>query len=205
MRRVISIYLPLWPIERWQRAKAQQAHSTATALAPDGPFALIEEARSALRLYAVNRQASRLGLRPHMGLADARAIYPHLLAQWAEPDKDREALYDLARWCIRYTPWVTVEGRDGLWLDVSGCAHLFGGEAQLCRDILKRLKAFQITAHIGLADTPGAAWALSRYGKKPFNIADIGQTAQALASYRGFPCRKNHLHSIQYMLFYQEY
>lgn len=116
-----------------------------------------------------------------MGLADARAIYPHLLAQWAEPDKDIARLQDLAKWCTRYTPWTNIEGKDGIWLDVSGCTHLFGGEASLCRDILKHLNRLQITARIGLADTAGAAWALSHFGKKPFNIADINQISQALA------------------------
>jgi len=141
----------------------------------------VHEIRGALRLHASNLMARRLGLHPPMALADARAIFPGVLASWAEVEKDAQALEELSQWCTRFTPWASVDGADGIWLDISGCAHLFGGEDALCRDILRRFKAFQITARIGLSDTPGAAWALARYGKKSISIAPAEQMKEALS------------------------
>jgi len=103
-----------------------------------------------------------------MPLADARAVEPALAVRDAEPAADRRALDDLADWCGRYTPWVAAEteiahGAGGLWLDVTGCSHLFGGERGLLEDAIARLAGFGITARGALADTPGAAWALARF------------------------------------------
>jgi protein ImuB len=112
--------------------------------------------------------AAALGLHPGMPLADARALEPGLAVRDADPVADRRALEDLADWCGRYTPWVALEaapaqGAGGLWLDVTGAAHLFGGEAALLTDLNARLAGFGYTARAALADTPGAAWALARF------------------------------------------
>lgn len=85
----------------------------------------------------------------------------------------------LADWCGRYTPWTNIDGADGLWLDITGCAHLFGGEAGLVDDLVRRLRDLGFTARLGLADTAGAAWAIARYGDTP--IADPGGQDRALA------------------------
>ncbi|MBI3513723.1 MAG: hypothetical protein HY060_06645, partial [Proteobacteria bacterium] len=116
---------------------------------------------------AVDPAAAALGLSPGMPLADARAVAPELAVRDADPAADRRALDDLADWCGRYTPWVASEpelaqGAGGIWLDVTGCAHLFGGERALLDDLLARLAGFGFTARAALADTPGAAWALAR-------------------------------------------
>ena len=44
----------------------------------------------------------------------------------------------LARWAGRWSPLVEVDGADGLRIDVTGAAHLFGGEAGLAEDVVKR-------------------------------------------------------------------
>jgi protein ImuB len=122
----------------------------------------------------MNRAATAEGLRPGMGLADARAVLPDLQVEQSAIKADEKALDSLARWCGRYTPWTVVDphganpftgGRGGILMDVTGCAHLFGGEEALLADLMGRLKGFGIEARMALADTPGAAWALARYGK----------------------------------------
>ena len=135
--------------------------------------------RGALFLAAVNAAARRQGLRVGQPLADARAIYPALITKPLEPEADAVALGKLADWCARYTPWVNIDGEDGLWLDIAGCAHLFGDEAALLDDITNRLKTFSITARTGIADTPGAAWAIARFGSE--RIAPVGGVRQAIA------------------------
>lgn len=113
-----------------------------------------------------------MGLTPGLSLADARAQVPALDTTPADPAADVRALTRLARWAGRYTPWTAVDASApedagipgaGLWLDVTGCAHLFGGEDALLADLSRRLDAAGYTARAGLAATPGAAWALARF------------------------------------------
>ncbi len=68
-----------------------------------------------------------------------------------------------------------MDGRDGLALDLSGVAHLFGGEAALVEDCLKRLAAQGITALAGVAGNPRGSWALARFSAQkiaPENLSD---------------------------------
>jgi len=113
---------------------------------------------------AVDGAASAAGVAPGMALADARALLPQVATMPSDPAADAAMLDGLAAWCGRYTPWTAPEGRDGVWLDVSGCAHLFGGERAMLDDLLARLEGFGLEARAALAGTPGAAWALARYG-----------------------------------------
>lgn len=93
-----------------------------------------------------------------------------------------DALTRLARWCRRYTPLTAPAPADGVWLDVTGCAPLFGGEAGLLSDLLARLSRHGLTARAALADTPGAAHALARFAPGSATIVPPGATAAALAA-----------------------
>ncbi|SDF01576.1 protein ImuB [Rhodospira trueperi] len=133
----------------------------------DRPFATTTTVAGARRLVAVNASAVAAGVRASLPLADARAMVPVLTVAESDPAADARALRRLSRWCERWTPWVAVEdlredGGAGLWLDVTGCDHLFGGEAALVDTIRTRLDGLGLTARLGLADTPGAAWAAAR-------------------------------------------
>jgi protein ImuB len=121
-------------------------------------------AKSALRITAMNDAAARLGLTIGMALADARARHPAIEAAEANPEADRRLLEAIADWCDRYTPLVALDAPSGVMLDVTGCAHLFGGEAALGRDIVARLAAQGFHARAAVADTPGCAWAVARHG-----------------------------------------
>jgi protein ImuB len=64
---------------------------------------------------------------------------------------------------VRFSPAVALDGDDGLFLDVEGVAHLWGGEAAMLDDLLARLARWGAPARGAIADTPGAAWALARF------------------------------------------
>ncbi|MEQ1951609.1 DNA polymerase Y family protein [Mesorhizobium sp. CN2-181] len=115
------------------------------------------------RIAALDAQARALNLKAGMGVGEARAMHPNIEAVEAEPEADRRLLEGLADWCDRYTPLVALDGTDGLFLDITGCAHLFGGERGMMDDLLCRFfhQGFEIRA--GLASTPGAAWAAARF------------------------------------------
>jgi protein ImuB len=128
------------------------------------PLAIYAKQANAFLLTGVDARASALGLRLAMSLADARAIHPDLETIEAEPEEDARALDNIAAWCERFTPVVVTDPPDGVFLDVTGCGHLFGGEEALRDQIVARLHAQGFASRAALAPTPGAAWALARYG-----------------------------------------
>ncbi len=131
-------------------------------------------------IAAANATALALGLRPGMALAEAQARLPGLAVHDATPEADQAALARLAAWCLRYTPLLAAPGDATLLLDVTGCAHLWGGEAGLMEDLLRHLAQAGHPAQAALAGTPGAAWALARFGGASAIIAP-GEEAAALA------------------------
>jgi protein ImuB len=120
---------------------------------------------NALCLTAINDAAARLGLNMGMPLADARAMFPTLTVAQDDACADAALLDSIADWCLRYTPLVGLAPPDGLTLDITGCAHLFGGEENLRRDLLQRLQTQGFHARAAIADTVGAAFCLARHGK----------------------------------------
>ncbi len=133
------------------------------------------------RLTALNPAAQAAGLAVGDLLANARAKARGLQARDADPAADAAALRRLAVWSLRYSPRVMAcgdaEGGDGIFIDITGCAHLFGGEAALCADLARRLRAFGLAPHLALAGTAGAAWALAHYGRDGAIVSAGGETA----------------------------
>jgi protein ImuB len=132
--------------------------------APPPPFALVETARGTRRLTAVSLEAARLRLYPGQKVTDAFALVPELVTEEAEPEADAAALEALVDWCVRFSPAVAADRPDGLFLDITGLAHLWGGEAELLADFQARLAANGLPFRMAIADTPAAAWALAHYG-----------------------------------------
>jgi len=116
-------------------------------------------------LAAVDAIAEAAGLEPGLGLAEARALVPELVVEPHDPQADAALLDALATACDRYTPLVALDPPDGLFLDVTGCAHLFGGEAGLLADLRARLAGAGFAARVAIAPSAAAAWAMARYGR----------------------------------------
>ena len=131
----------------------------------DGPFALTLRSGNADHLHCLNPTALTLGLQRGMALADARALCPDLATRPADLMGDRAALQHLRRWVGRYGPLAACDGADGLMVDITGVAHLFGGEAELRDDLMARLDRLGLTAACAIAETRGAAHALARFGQ----------------------------------------
>lgn len=152
------------------------------------PAATVTGERGRLVVVTANLSAAEYGVAPGMPLADARALFPGLAVAEADAVGEAQALERLARWAVRYSPWTAVEhgtppGTGGVWLDVSGCAHLFGGEAALIDDLLTRVRARGFAAQAAIADTPGAAWAWARHRPREDDaILPEGSARAALAN-----------------------
>jgi protein ImuB len=181
MRRIVSLWLPRFPMERLLRARRK---AQVPPPPPDALFALVAAGPKGLRLVATNDAARRMGLAPSDRLADARSRVPDLCCEMHVPEKDAAALNRLARWSERWSPSVMLDSPDGISLDVTGIPHLFGGEQGLLDDIRQHLSALGLTARLALAGNAKATRGLCRFGtaeSQSFLIAP-GHEAAALAS-----------------------
>ena len=124
--------------------------------------------------------AAQLDLSCGMTVTHAQSLIPDLTVIDATPEEDEAALIRLALWCIKYSPLVTPNPPDGIFIDVAGSAHLFQGEAALIDDLCRAPRREGITAQAALADTAGCAWALARYGEA--QIVSPGRASEAIAS-----------------------
>ncbi len=132
-------------------------------------------------ITAVSAKAQQQGINAGMVLADARAILPGLCMLEDVPGLADKLLARLAEWCIRFTPVAAVDPPNGLILDASGCAHLWGGEASYLKALQKKLEGRGYSVRLSMAGSIGAAWALARYGRDPAAIKN-GWETEALLS-----------------------
>lgn len=178
MKRVASLYLPHLPIDRLRRIDGRSA-------GPPDPAPLVTRHRSGQRMTiaAVCPLARSLGLHPGMAVTQARALIPQLAVRAAEPQADADFLTSLALFAARrWTPRAAVSGMDGLWLDLDGVSHLFGGERRMCARILRFCARLGFSARIAVAGTTGAAHALARFGGQRICLCPSGGEARAIAS-----------------------
>lgn len=173
MRRVVSLYLPTWPTDRLRR----QADDTPP---PDKPLVIAGRDGSRRVLLAADGAAQHLGLGPGLTIARARAYVPDLVVVDADPVADTASLERLAAWALRYSPIAAPDAPDGLWIDITGAAHLFGGEDALLADLVGRLADAGIDARAAAAETAGAAHALARFGRPALINVPTGGLAAAL-------------------------
>jgi len=147
------------------------------------PFVFTAPDHGRLLITAVSPLARDFGVELGMRSADAKAICPNLEVLDDKPGRPLKLLRGLGEWCVRYAPIVAIDqfAKDGLLLDVSGCAHLWGGEREYLKEIVSRLKSKGYTTRVAIADTAGAAWAVSRYGKITPLIPEGGHTEALLS------------------------
>ncbi len=169
---------------------APQAETSCKPVDPERPFVLAVAGAGGPRIAALNEAAEAAGLAVGEPLADARAKADFLQLRAADAAADDAALRRLALWATRYTPtasplcgdfWSEDNGADGVFLDVEGASHLFGGEEKLIADLAARLRRFGLAARLAVADTPGAAWAASRFHRSPLLVLPSGREAAVLA------------------------
>lgn len=177
LRRIMAIWLARLAVDRWR-----QAEGCARGEGADSePVALVAETAHGPRIAAANDAGLAAGARPGMPLTDARTLCPALKAVPSDPDGDLAFLARLAAWAQRWGPWAALDEPDGLLVDVSAVAHLFGGEAALLADVHERLAAQGLIARAAIAPTAGAAWALAHYGPGQAILASEGDVAERLA------------------------
>src|SRR5438045_3163910 len=175
MRRVMYVFLPSWPIDRLRQLTEKRGGSLPSLCnavpADEPPFATVTASGGRRLIAALNPATAKAGLAPGIPLPDAPTFVPGLVTAPAYPAADRAALTRLAEWCGRYSPWTAPDETEGMKIEITGSAHLWGGEAALVADISRRLLRQQIAHRIAVASTLGTAWALARHA------ADAGAPA----------------------------
>ncbi len=153
-RRILSLWFPRLGAERLVRA-ARGLHV--------GPLAVVAEQSNMQVVTSLNVEAHAAGLRVGQPVRDAHAMCAALVTRPRNPPAEAAFLTALRRWAGKFSPWVAEEPPDGLIVDLSGCAHLFGGEETLLNVIETDCADMGLGVQMGIADTLGAAWALARY------------------------------------------
>jgi protein ImuB len=161
-RRILSLWLPRLPIDRIKRQLARSSAAPAKN-SNDDPSIVVAKQNNALQISALDDAAAHLGLEPGLPLANARAICPQLRVFDADEVADTETLNNIADWCDRFTPLVAFDSPHGLFLDITGCAHLFGGEAALMRLMCDVLTAQGFAVSAAIAGTSVCARTITRH------------------------------------------
>ncbi len=161
----MCVLLPHWPIDRLRRKQPAYRHK---------PVVLIESTATRQKVIAVSKEATHLGIRPGMTLAEARALYAQVMPAPHEADRDARALVALGKWMTRFSPVVATgrgltpidsEQSASLFLDVTGCERLYGGLGCLMKQVADCMHSLDLTARVAIAPTPGAAWAIAFAGQ----------------------------------------
>ena len=164
-------------MDRWRRITAQQR----TLPAEDVPVVLAAAGTHGPVVHAVNAVGAARGITVGARVVDVQAIHPDLHVEQADVSGDQALLKRVAMWARRWCPW-TVAEHDGILLDVRGAVHLFGGEAQMLRDMHTRFAMQGLRARLALAPTRGAAQMLARFGVQGVicSAEDVGQVLASL-------------------------
>lgn len=147
----------------------------------DIPCIVVAATRGRIIITSTNPLAEAQGIVSGMVAADAKAMVPGIEVINEIPGQAEKLLKALGEWCIRYSPAVAIDTPEGLLLNISGCAHLWGGEYEYLKEIVTRLRNKGYDVRGAIADTAGAAWAIARFAKKHPIIAN-GKQAEALLS-----------------------
>lgn len=156
-RRILSVWFPRLGAERLLRRRGDAGRR---------PFAVVADDGQRQVLSSLSPEAEAAGLVIGQPLREAHALCPDLATQVQHRAAEAGFLRALARWADRFSPLVGEDGPDGLRLDITGCAHLFGGEAALIDSLTQEAADLGLSVRCGLADSVGAAWALARFADR---------------------------------------
>jgi protein ImuB len=135
------------------------------------PHVITRSDHKGVLVCGLNAAAQKAGLHGGMRLSDARSILPDLQDSPEDTELCEGKFARLVRFMDRYSPWIApdrelhahgLHGDAGMWLEITGGSHLFGGESDMIKQILRDMKSQGTAARVAIADTAGAAWAAAR-------------------------------------------
>lgn len=144
-------------------------------------FVLASPERGRSVVKAANSLAVDGGILPGMVVADCKAILPELQVVNYKQGLTEKLLHNIGLWCIRFSPIVAVNIPDGLIIETTGCAHLWGGEEKYLKHIIERIEKIGYAAKASIASSIGCAWAVARFGNNK-SLIKKENIEQALSS-----------------------
>ncbi|MDF3066933.1 MAG: uncharacterized protein K0R38_2534 [Polyangiaceae bacterium] len=114
-------------------------------------------------LVAVNREAERFGVRAKQTIAEASALVSQLVVVKVKRAEVERALGGLAEVALGYGATVALASPDTVWVDITGSAHLFGGEEALAQDLAERVRELGHRVKIAVSAGPELARAFARW------------------------------------------
>jgi protein ImuB len=202
VKRIVAIVLPDIACEL---ARLSSITNGPFAVIVDDDEPSDEPVRPSAILHAVDRQAWQYGARPGQKAAQAAAFVGKLnivrlsrsrilgalgtIAEVAlsfgttagldlhgddERLRDEEAL-------ARYPAGPGAGPYDTVWLDVTGCSRLVGGDDLLCAELRDRIGQLGHRARVAIADGPRIAQALARWSPSSETVVPAGESAEHLA------------------------
>ncbi len=179
-RRILSLWFPRLGADWYIRRHPQLAGQ---------PLAIVDTTGNAQTIATLSPEAQAAGVHPGQPMRDSHAMCERLITRNRNILGEIHFLAVLRRWAGKFSPWVAEEGSQGLVVDLTGCAHLFGGEASLMHVVQDDCHDMGLSVQMGLADTRGAAWALARYAERGVASErsgdNINQEARATRSRAG--------------------
>lgn len=149
---------------------------------PGIPSVTAERVGAQMLVAAACPAARALGIEPGSPLTRARLVAPSLRVFPADRAADRADLLALARTAaLRWSPAVSLSEDDGLFVDLTGTAHLHGGEERWARGAVRVLARLGVEARVAVADTAGAAWALARHSGRRVLLCPPGAHPEMIA------------------------
>lgn len=184
MRRVLCAWLPAWPLQRIRNIQLERS---------DRPILLYEDVRGRRLVTNCCHRAARRGVASGIPLAEAIGLMDRPSEHSTEQTPyiapydfraDCAALEKIACWCQQFSPIVGIEAPDSLMLNITGCAHLFGGEHGLAKRIAQHFERIRYAVRVSIADTVGVAWAIAHFDTKRdiIRIVPSGQHSRAIGS-----------------------
>jgi protein ImuB len=202
-RRILSLWLPRLPIDRIKRVKILSNEAVTGSREENAshpvnePSIVVSRQNNMLRIFALDDAAAHFGLDIGLPLANARAICPQVQVYDADEAADAHTLNAIAEWCDGFTPLVALDRPHGLFLDITGCAHLFGGEAAMMNLVCGVLTAQGFTVSAAIAGTAVCARTLTRHvhgrivrdgeeasAVRPLPVSALGADAAVIAGLR---------------------
>ncbi len=178
----MAIWCARLSVDRWRLSLAPEQGGVEPGEGPDAePTVLITETAHGPRIEAANDAGREAGAQAGMMLADARTLCPQIQTAPADPAGDLAFLEKLAVWAQRWGPWSALDPPDGLLVDVTAVAHLFGGEARLLKDVEAAFAKRKLAVRAAIAPTAGAAWALAHFGPARAILGPQDDASQRLA------------------------
>lgn len=137
---------------------AEQADGERVSAAPElKPTALLD---------AVNDVARAFGVRDGQSIAEARALVAHLVVRRVSERQVLDALGRIAEIALAFGPTVAISAPDTVWVDVTGTAHLLGGEPALAIELSGRVRALGHVVRVAIASGPELSRAFGRWAPR---------------------------------------